>query len=786
MCFGLESGELEFARRAVLLGFYEDALKRLADIQGEPEVESLRDILRARALLGQGRPLEAEEVISAVRFNDVNVADRNVLFDVARLLLENGMADTAARIFDGLLALCDTDCPDELLLCAVLAKGASNQSILRDGLSSLRQSLRSENAIEWLELIMFETAESTEQSEIIPRIRQISAAGSPENRTLARLLLLGASAPFVLSDDEQTWVSSLLKDITQPRSVRLRAASLLSRHEFNQGRLAEAFEMALSGLRLSLSPAEVREFGKLAWSCIQAPESSVSQEAFRAEKIFPEQRPELRLALEQVIWEDQLTRRDVRGAARRIVAAATVVKSQELKETFLLNALLSILGDLEAAEEISRLCRERAQAEPLWYFWDVSLHFLNGQEIDTELASKLGQYLADASFPLLRAAIKISGGGAVAEEAMLENLPEGPGLLLLRLLVAVQAARVGDKDKVRQFYQEHFSNNIRVLYTLVKEALLSGHIALASEILSAEEDSQRGDLWSYLHAEVELASGPSATNQILRTFERLASDSDEVSVRMQSRWRLAELHWNEGRYTAALENWRLLINEKPSKRIAALSKFFSALALQRLSLLAESQRYLSEILSIYANEVSPEFLCIARVELARILSGKDDPKERQQASEILRSLWMDQQLCSAASRLTAVLLIVEHGFGTDEELLQMLKDALAISKVPADLSQRALIQAGLLQNKMGRSADAEKSFLDVIYRRFPGADQLGVGGELYWFGRAVLEAGGLMERRQAWSEAVSLYRLAEQTILPESEFWRQRRQSIEREHLIFN
>jgi len=85
---------------------------------------------------------------------------------------------------------------------------------------------------------------------------------------------------------------------------------------------------------------------------------------------------------------------------------------------------------------------------------------------------------------------------------------------------------------------------------------------------------------------------------------------------------------------------------------------------------------------------------------------------------------------------------------------------------------------------MGKTPDALHTYFEVIYRRYeqPAPDS---PPDYQWFGRAVADAGRILENSTDWKGAIALYQLAEKNGGPESKAWRDRRLKIQREHFIY-
>jgi tetratricopeptide (TPR) repeat protein len=328
-------------------------------------------------------------------------------------------------------------------------------------------------------------------------------------------------------------------------------------------------------------------------------------------------------------------------------------------------------------------------------------------------------------------------------------------------------------------------------------ALQHGHPVLSIKILQTIPQHLRGQHWQIHQLLAQISDGQIPPAEEPRAWNDLLPRLTRPDLITLARERLAAACWNIGNSACAFEQWFALIgdNSLPPQRRAELT-YFAALAARRNGDTAKAAQLLTTLTHPAAPQntqpADPALHCEALLELARIALDHKAPEHKP--LELLQKITAIPG-CQPDTAAIAAILLAEHLLqeSTQQDPLLLPKITTLLTPLAADpqiskdIAFRAKILQGLALLRAGQHEQAEESFLDVVYGRMAsGSADASRPAEMYWFARAILEAGHLMEKRQAWAQAAALYRLAETTIPPEAETWRTRRQRIEREHLIFN
>jgi len=341
------------------------------------------------------------------------------------------------------------------------------------------------------------------------------------------------------------------------------------------------------------------------------------------------------------------------------------------------------------------------------------------------------------------------------------------------------------------------------LYTIIaaaKNAQDNDHLTLAQKILDSIPEHLRDQHWQLRALLLKIADGQISPTQEPGAWMELLPRLTRADLITLATERLAAACWNIANYACAFSEWsKLLANTALTPRRRAEITYFAALAARRSGNPAKALELLHAITGASTSgnktpqaHAEPQLVCDALLEMARI--GLENPelvsKPLDQLAKIITLAGCGTDTAAVAAILLAENLLQQNNtdFAPDiEKITDILKPIFTDARISKDLVFRAKVLQGLALLRVGQNQQAEECFLDVVYGRFEaGAPNAARPAEMYWFARAVLEAGTLMEARKAWSQAVALYRLAETTIPPEADLWRERRERIEQQHLIFN
>lgn len=122
-----------------------------------------------------------------------------------------------------------------------------------------------------------------------------------------------------------------------------------------------------------------------------------------------------------------------------------------------------------------------------------------------------------------------------------------------------------------------------------------------------------------------------------------------------------------------------------------------------------------------------------------------------------------------------------------QEALEAFDNGLKQKNIKIEWRNEAGWRKGKTLEKLGHSDQALEAYLDVIYSKVSLAEtnQI-VLPEYYWFGKSVVDAGNLLEKKQNWKEVIALYRTAEKQGGPEIAAWRDRRLKLQRDYFIYD
>lgn len=780
------SEKIEAVRRAVNLGFYNDALRRLEDLnEDERDTPEVR-LMHARALLGQGKLAQASVVIKEGVFDALSPEDAELASRVAGLLQDGGQFRESLKLFE---RLCDLpgEFSSKARISAALARIALGQSSVKEELNNLRTMQLDPESEKVLIFLDYDNSDEATKRELLPKIQKLAGDAISSHSVLAQIILIEANGVNNLTEESNDFIRSVFRDPAQPRHIRLRATELLVKIELNRGKFDALRDLLETGLKLCTTPAEVLRLMNSLTSTNASNAQWISDCVLGLEKIFTEHRRDLRAAFETAVAELFLLNQNPELAVQRLCLAAALTDNVELQDSLFWRALVASPSSDFFLKTILNTANELGSKPGQWLFWEVSARLLAEETITEQLMDQINsrRNVDDTRWSQLALQISTPSQTILSEFLGSDNLPDQ--LRKVFLLLHLLRNTTDDSPIINEAITiEPLIGDQNATFFLIRELLTRGRAVAARQLLESVPTAQRGDLWDFYSAEAMLHLSQTRRTELLGMYTRLADTAETGTIRQRARARIAEIHWNEGKVAQARQTWKDLLREELMPEAKAKITFLCALAAAKLGDENEAVTLLSSLTTNDKNDIPEALRCEANLELGRLLIASPDQQKQQKGLSLLKALGTEEINCTTLARALAVMIVVESGLETDEDNLALIEAILQLSAVPADLLQRALIQRGLSLQRLGRDEDAERSFLDVVYRRFPGAVNTAEVTDLYWFGRAVLEAGALMEKRQAWSEAVALYRLAEQTILPESDFWRQRRSRIEREHLVFD
>ena len=631
----------------------------------------------------------------------------------------------------------------------------------------------------------------------------------PEIAAVARYFTIPTQIPKKKRRHFASQLDSLLQQSTTPAFVRsacaLRRAQIYLQEEENESarRLAElAIAYAfLPSQRIAALHTWWKTFPS---NCPELPTSATAL----VEKIAASSGTDVAAAV-ALNFAEMFSRTAQADFSLQFVLLAITLEPDPERRTALLQTAAHLAFSTNQHNTLSTWLQDpthKALASPLTHFWQGLVALCNN-DLSTARATFADLTQPPASWlgRIGHAALTLAEDpGAVLDPDLLQQLPplQRPHLLQWLLSIRLLTAAASGQDEIaiataQQMLSSGPAEAAPLVIAAAKNALLRGYAKLSLHILETIPPALRNQYWHYHHLEAKIANGHIAPSEEPEAWKTLLPQLTQPELLHNARQKRAAACWNIGNYACALSEWTELLQNAPlaPNRRAEIT-YFSALAARRIGQPQKAAAFLNSLLthpsSSTPTEVSTAVSCEARLELARLAMENPDlaPDPLPQFETIIATAE-----CPPDTKAIAAILLAEHHLQqqTNNNIAQLEKIQTLLTTVsqnphvPKDLVFRATVLRGLALLQSGMTQQAEDAFLDVVYGRLScGAADASRPAEMYWFARAIFEAGNLMEKRKAWTQAVALYRLAENTIPPEADSWRARRERIEREHLLFH
>jgi len=289
----------------------------------------------------------------------------------------------------------------------------------------------------------------------------------------------------------------------------------------------------------------------------------------------------------------------------------------------------------------------------------------------------------------------------------------------------------------------------------------------------------------YLRASSLYCGQKENTDTILEYIKALVKRSPQSPMVPDMQFRIGQIYFEKGDMSGAQTQFLLLAQNYPSHQLADEALYFAGLA-------ALKRENTPDAIALF-ERLAQQFPASKRLWDARIGQGH---ALRIQGKFTESMSVYDAILKQPVPPHCATLAMLGKGdclfrLATDEpkryaSALDAYDAVLKREKNRVDILNEAGWKKARTLDKMKRATDALEAYLDIIYDRVLAAENSTPRTpEYYWFGRAVSDAGRLLEEKEDWNGALALYQLAEKRGGPESATWRDRRLKLQREHFIY-
>ena len=370
-------------------------------------------------------------------------------------------------------------------------------------------------------------------------------------------------------------------------------------------------------------------------------------------------------------------------------------------------------------------------------------------------------------------------------ELLRETDPTSADLVRWSFLLAAAEAREGKIDSLSALARRAPSVDyaFQAKLALAEWRLARGEPAAAERILRTAQPEADTELRGAALAAAEIFAADNAGSRpreelVIASTEFLANHPDTPEA-PDIAFKLGELHSRAGDHTAAESTFAKLAQTLPDSEAAAFARFFAAQSAAR-SMSAEGAGRALAWFDEIAQSPSP-LRHRARFEQAslllrdrkfadaltlydRILSA-DPPDEVRHAA-----------LMEKGDTLFALGAEDPAKFGEAAALYAGLATELS---APADWRDQAACKRAAALAKTGQTEAALAAYRDVLAR------QPGTGADPFWFYKAGLEAGRLLEEQKDWSAAIAIYDKMASADGPQREEIRQRARRLRLEHFIW-
>jgi lipopolysaccharide biosynthesis regulator YciM len=370
-------------------------------------------------------------------------------------------------------------------------------------------------------------------------------------------------------------------------------------------------------------------------------------------------------------------------------------------------------------------------------------------------------------------------------EQIREAAPDSPDLVRWSFLLAAAEAREGQIDALGTLARRAPSADysFQAKLALAEWRLGRGEAAAAERILrtAAEEAETPPQAAALAAAEIfaaDNAASQSREDLVASCREFLAAYPDTPEATDIS-FKLGELHARAGEHTAAEGVFAELAQNLTDPASANLAKFLAAQSAARSMSAEGSARALAGFEEI-AQSTSP-LRHRARFEQATLLLRD---RRFDDALKIYDGLLAGEPPADVrhAARMEKGDTLVALGAEKPDKFAEaaaVYADIASDETSPADWRDQAACKRAAALARAGQSEAALAAYREVLSRP-PGRK-----ADYFWFYKAGLEAGRLLEEQQDWPAAIAVYDLMASADGPQSEEIEQRSRRLRLEHFIW-
>lgn len=743
-------------------------------------------LLLARVRLASGQPEEALHVLDTVC--DRQSQETQLLRATA--FAAQGSYEEAAKIASAQAG----ESPEAALLLARIRWEQGDTAAARAALPPPEAPLPGDpNAVRLL-LDLQLTAGAPEQTEaLLGKIRGKSLLPEPELAVALGRLRLAQSRPSDAAEIFRTTLEN--NDLAAP--VRNNARLGLARSLIELGVDARAREVLRSGIAEAPDSFNIRE-GMEQWLALERKaggDPSTDLRTWAAEKgtrramesrlqlarlDLDLKRPDTAItSLTEILESPELTPQDA-VRARMLLAEARIAAGKSDTALELLDSIppgeagpasTYKLADLRGRALAAQNARLRAYEAFMGAFQGAH----TPEERDAAAVNALLSALAAEDLPKARESYGL----------LSRNSPSRPDLLRWSFLLATAEARGGDIDSLgaltRQAPAAEYAFQAKL--ALAEWRLARGEAAAAERILRTAREQAGTEPRAAALAAAEIFAGD---NSGTRTREELvAACTDFLANHADApeapdvAFKLGELYTLSGDHAAAESVLASLAQTLPDPDDAALAKFLAAQSAAR--------------------SMSAEGAARALAWFDAIAQGSSPLRHRarfEQASLLLRDRRFADALTLYDRILSADLppevrhaALMEKGdtlFAMAADQPEKFADAAAVyagiagdSSAPADWRDQAACKHASALARSGQTEAALAAYREVLAR------PPGTAADSFWFYKAGIEAGRLLEEQQDWRAAIAVYDQIASAEGPQREELAQRARRLRLEHFIW-
>lgn len=760
------------------IGPLENALK-----SAPPGEKHALGLLLARARLASGDPQQALTTLDASCDRDSPDAQ---LLRAAAFAAE-GSLDAAA----GIAATLSQDSQEAALLLARIRNEQGDKESARTVLSLHSGELPVDpNALRLLLHLQLDAGEPAASEAMIAAIREKNLLPAPETAVAIGRLRLLQSRP---SDAAEVFRETLESgDLPAPirANARLGLARALAElgaepraREVLRAGLAEAsgaFNLRETmGLWLSLErKAGVDPSGDLrTWAAETGNRRSLEAKLQLARMEIDLKRPDIALSLlDGLPGNMDLTPNDT-FRSRLLLAEAMVLSGRHDEALeFLDNTPAPEGGGYRMADLRGRALSARGAHLQAWEAFTLAIS-LARTPAETDAAAANALLSALAADDLLKA--------REAYEAFRRTTPDSPELPRWSFLLSTAEAREGNIDNLAALARQSPATkySFQAKLALAEWRLARGEPAAAERILRTAQDEASPEPRAAALAAAEIftaeSSGSRTREELVQDCRRFLATHPASPEATDVAFKLGELHALSGDHAAAESVLSNLAQSLPDPDAAALARFLAAQSASRSMSSEGSTRAMSWFDSIAQGNSSLRHR--ARFEQASLLLRERKFNDALTLYDRIVSGEVPGEVRQAALMEKGDTLLA---MGADDPaLIVRAADTYALlaadTSAPPDWKDQAACKHASALARAGRTEEALAAYRDVLSRP-PGTE-----ADPFWFHKAGIETGRLLEKQQDWRAAIAVYDQMASAGGPQREELEQRARRLRLEHFIW-